>query len=106
MVQFENTFLGIQGYPEFNNEFFHGLMTTRSDLIADDILKVGYDSLAKNTDHLFNNEMDRRIFRRSYSYSLSIKNYLFFINEQHHIKTQIQWKLFMRSGTLSRQWRA
>lgn len=51
MIQFDDNFLGIQGHPEFNNDFIRGLMTARADTISDDILKVAYDSLSNNPDN-------------------------------------------------------
>jgi GMP synthase-like glutamine amidotransferase len=51
MIQFDENFMGIQGHPEFNNDFSRGLMTARAEHISDNILKSAYDSLSKFPDN-------------------------------------------------------
>jgi GMP synthase-like glutamine amidotransferase len=51
MIQFDDNFLGIQGHPEFNNDFIRGLMKAREDIIPNDTLKAAYDSLSNTPDN-------------------------------------------------------
>lgn len=52
MIKFGDKLLGIQGHPEFDNDFIRALMKARADIIPENILEAGYDSLSKTSDNL------------------------------------------------------
>ena len=51
MIQFDDNLLGIQGHPEFDIDFIRALMKARTDIISDNVLEAGYDSLSNTPDN-------------------------------------------------------
>lgn len=51
MLQIDDNFLGIQGHPEFNNDFICDLIKVREDIIPYDKVKTAYESFSKTPDN-------------------------------------------------------